>query len=216
MKSNQKGFSAVEFILLMVIVGLIGGVGWFVWRQSKGVTQQEPTGVVSNQETDTVPQPLKYPKEYIKSYSLPTGWREKKCKDNVIAIIPTGTVDPNCSADQPNTIVSIATVSRDVGSMPSPMNCSDANKQNVKNKNGGYNGDSSFVCKDITVDGKAGFKTVVETTKDSFYGEATVTEYYLNVDNDIQILTSYIKYPVTSDDLSTQISALVNGLTFKE
>lgn len=32
MKLNQKGFGAVEAILTMVIIGLIGGTGWYVWN----------------------------------------------------------------------------------------------------------------------------------------------------------------------------------------
>lgn len=215
MKNNQKGFSAIELMLLIVVVALVGGVGWYVWNQGSDIAQQDVAEVSVSQTADTVTNALKYPKEYIKSYSLPAGWKEKKCKENVIAIIPTGTVDPNCSASQPNTIVSIATVSRDVGSVPSPVNCAESNNQNVKNKNDGYNGYSSFVCKDITVDGKAGFKTIIETTKDSFYGEATVTEYYLNVDNNTQILTSNIKYPdATVGDMETNVEALVASYRF--
>lgn len=30
--SNQKGFSVVEGVLILVIVAVLGGVGWFVWH----------------------------------------------------------------------------------------------------------------------------------------------------------------------------------------
>jgi hypothetical protein len=32
MKKNQYGFSAVEASLILVIVGIIGGTGWYVWH----------------------------------------------------------------------------------------------------------------------------------------------------------------------------------------
>jgi len=35
MYKNQKGFSAIEAILILVIVGLIGFTGWYVWNSKK-------------------------------------------------------------------------------------------------------------------------------------------------------------------------------------
>jgi predicted negative regulator of RcsB-dependent stress response len=32
MKKNEKGFSAVEGVLILVILALIGFVGWYVWH----------------------------------------------------------------------------------------------------------------------------------------------------------------------------------------
>lgn len=214
--NNQKGFSAAEFILFTVIIGLIGGVGWFVWNQNKAVTQQELAGVVSNQETDTMPQQLKYPKEYIKSYSLPVGWREKKCKDNGIAVIPPKTAEPNCSLDQPNTIVSIGALAPDTGGATmSPKDCAKAIEQNEADKKNGYTTNSDFKCGDIRIDGRAGFKVVRKTTKDSFYGEATVTEYAINVDDNMQILTTYIGYPdAASGDLSSDVDTFISSFKF--
>jgi hypothetical protein len=36
---NQKGFSAVEGMLILVIVGIIGGVGWYVWNSNNKANQ---------------------------------------------------------------------------------------------------------------------------------------------------------------------------------
>jgi hypothetical protein len=38
MKKNQYGFSAVEASLILVIVGIIGGTGWYVMRANKNTT----------------------------------------------------------------------------------------------------------------------------------------------------------------------------------
>jgi type II secretory pathway pseudopilin PulG len=36
---NQKGFSIIEAILILVIVGMIGGIGWYVWSAQNKVNQ---------------------------------------------------------------------------------------------------------------------------------------------------------------------------------
>jgi hypothetical protein len=35
MSKNQKGFSAIEGLLIFIIVGIIAGVGWYVWDSNK-------------------------------------------------------------------------------------------------------------------------------------------------------------------------------------
>lgn len=39
MKKNQRGFSTIETVLIVVIVGVIGGVGWFVYNSQKKTSQ---------------------------------------------------------------------------------------------------------------------------------------------------------------------------------
>ncbi len=39
MKNNQRGFGAIEGILIVVIIGVIGGVGWFVYQSKNKTTQ---------------------------------------------------------------------------------------------------------------------------------------------------------------------------------
>lgn len=45
MKTNQKGFSVLEILIVVVVVGLLGAVGWLVYDRQKSKT--------SNQETNT-------------------------------------------------------------------------------------------------------------------------------------------------------------------
>lgn len=35
MNKNQKGFSIVEGLLILIIIGLIGGTGWYVWHSKQ-------------------------------------------------------------------------------------------------------------------------------------------------------------------------------------
>jgi type II secretory pathway pseudopilin PulG len=37
MKRTQRGFSAVEALLLVIIIGILVGVGWYVWHSQKQV-----------------------------------------------------------------------------------------------------------------------------------------------------------------------------------
>jgi hypothetical protein len=37
--NGQKGFTAVAGLLLLVIVGIIGGTGWYVWRAQQSVSE---------------------------------------------------------------------------------------------------------------------------------------------------------------------------------
>jgi type II secretory pathway pseudopilin PulG len=37
MKKQQLGFSVVEGLLITIIIGILGGVGWYVWQRQKQV-----------------------------------------------------------------------------------------------------------------------------------------------------------------------------------
>jgi len=50
MKANQEGFSVVEIVLVLVVVGLIGAAGWFVW-QSNNKTSNKSTDTIQSTST---------------------------------------------------------------------------------------------------------------------------------------------------------------------
>lgn len=57
MSKNQKGFSAVEALLILVIAGIIGGVGWYVWNANQQTNKTLDTavnisGAVNQREED--------------------------------------------------------------------------------------------------------------------------------------------------------------------
>lgn len=82
MKKDQKGFSAVELLLVVVFVGLIGFVGWTVYqRQDKQnsqttATQQTEKVPETYQRTTTVPSDWKTfeNEEYKLTFSYPSDW----------------------------------------------------------------------------------------------------------------------------------------------
>lgn len=49
MNRNQQGFSTVEGLLIFVIVGLIGGVGWYIYHtKNNNATSNTPIGNSTN------------------------------------------------------------------------------------------------------------------------------------------------------------------------
>lgn len=51
-QNTQQGFSAVELILIIVVIGLLGGLGWYVWAKGKdtkpATTTSSPAKVVTS------------------------------------------------------------------------------------------------------------------------------------------------------------------------
>lgn len=50
MKNNQKGFSILEIILIIVVFSLVAGIGWFVWQRQ----QSDDNVSTTQQSTETV------------------------------------------------------------------------------------------------------------------------------------------------------------------
>lgn len=56
MKNNQKGFGALELIMIVVVVCLIGGVGWYVWQSKSMDTSTLETPATMSSETANKPE----------------------------------------------------------------------------------------------------------------------------------------------------------------
>lgn len=63
MKANQKGFSVVEILIVIVVVGLLGAVGWLVYDRQKNKSDDKAT------TTQTSEQKQEAPKEEAKTAS---------------------------------------------------------------------------------------------------------------------------------------------------
>lgn len=74
MKSKNRGFSVIEGLLILVIIGLVGFVGWYVW-QSKQIVDKQAAAAQKNitpsqqaKDTTITEVPVN-PKDYI-------GWKD--------------------------------------------------------------------------------------------------------------------------------------------
>lgn len=71
MKNNQNGFSAVELIVVLVVVGLLGTVGWLVWdrQNTKHTTTKVSTSTVGKsvptKSENTAAAPVTSKKNYV-------------------------------------------------------------------------------------------------------------------------------------------------------
>lgn len=82
MKKNQKGFSAVEGLLILIIVGLLVFVGWYVYQTKKTTNSTEtsttstPTQTTTKDYTDTSgTYALKYPSDWtVKEQADESAW----------------------------------------------------------------------------------------------------------------------------------------------
>lgn len=79
MKTNQKGFSVVEGLLVLLVVGLIGTVSWLVYDRQQNDNKQEPSvsNIVKTENGGT---------EESEDSSLPEGFTKFENKPNKISL----------------------------------------------------------------------------------------------------------------------------------
>jgi type II secretory pathway pseudopilin PulG len=113
MKNNEKGFSVVEILIVAVVVGLLGAVGWFVYdRQSNGSKSNQTSQQNSSEQTGTIEQNQNSVNEenLIKtntitnakfSVNLPSDWNYRSCMDHdgLGVLVAGGGGDMKCLFD---------------------------------------------------------------------------------------------------------------------
>jgi flagellar basal body-associated protein FliL len=57
MKTNQKGFELVSILVIFVIVGLVGAIGWLVYDRQKSNKAADTTSTQQEPKVETVPDP---------------------------------------------------------------------------------------------------------------------------------------------------------------
>lgn len=81
MKHNQKGFGAVETLLIIVILGLLGGVGWYVYQSQNKHNQKDQPASTTNEykkepevKDETADWLSFTPDSKLYTVKLPDGW----------------------------------------------------------------------------------------------------------------------------------------------
>lgn len=80
MKNNQKGFSVVEIFIVIVVIGLIGAVGWLVYSRQKSKSNNKETTTQTNQQeiytvSDSNAQIYKSKLYPSLTFAVPSGWQ---------------------------------------------------------------------------------------------------------------------------------------------
>jgi type II secretory pathway pseudopilin PulG len=96
MKKNEQGFSVVEILIVIVVVGLIGATGWFVFsRQNKKQSSKQDSQTVQTQEIkkeatnqQSTPAEALTEKEAEKKFNFVdmSGWVNLTSKDSTTSI----------------------------------------------------------------------------------------------------------------------------------
>jgi hypothetical protein len=86
MRRNQKGFSAVEGILIFIIVAIIAGVGWYVWDSNK-----KTNDILNSADNTKIASPTKNEPKTNESKDESVSWpRIESGKKTFSAQIPNG------------------------------------------------------------------------------------------------------------------------------
>lgn len=87
MNKNEKGFSPVEILLILVIVGLTGFVGWYVLQsKNKASTSSKNTQISTKSPSPGITQDSKIPNDFVAfsnsdigiSFAYPKTWGDAK------------------------------------------------------------------------------------------------------------------------------------------
>lgn len=100
MKSNQKGFSVVEILIVIVVVGLLGAAGWLVYDRQKSKTDTtqttQQTSVAKESEAKKEADPYANWKSQCDDkaglcFKYPSDWKVEEATDTYISVVSPGT-----------------------------------------------------------------------------------------------------------------------------
>jgi prepilin-type N-terminal cleavage/methylation domain-containing protein len=97
MKNNQKGFSVVEILVVLVIVGLLGTVGWLIHdRQSSKIANEQTS--VSQTKTQTSQNQTETKQDAVKDGTISgkLGYPSGNAAQNVCAVSVINDKDATC------------------------------------------------------------------------------------------------------------------------
>jgi hypothetical protein len=76
----QKDSKAMKGLLIVLVVGLLGFAGWYVYDQNKSTSSSETTNTAT--ETDTTEIDLGYEIFEGMKYTIPENWKNKDSREN--------------------------------------------------------------------------------------------------------------------------------------
>lgn len=197
MKSNQRGFSAVEILIGIIVVGLLGAVGWLVYDRQNSMADDKLTTAQINQQEQNIDEALRQETlttlvssrgVSLATASLPTGWNStEKCEEYTALILPPEKTSVKCGTED---FGFIALSIIQAGNTDAPNNCDGVEAKRTEYKQ--YDWFVSYDCELATVDGKQAVKeTTVQNENAALIGASTYVIYTLRLSEETAVTASF-------------------------
>ncbi len=206
MKVNQKGFTAIEVAIVVLVIVILCAVGIFIYKSKNSSVQEIPQGMTKLIDGNGAT---------VAYQSLPEGWKNvPDCPE--ISEISTVLLTPNKQARNcGNRDSGYADVYlRTTESVAAITNCKAA--ENLKAQNKTFSSVDSYDCKDVVIDGRKGTKqTTVTNEKNLSNGGGTMVEYTLELKGKTIFMASYTDIKSASNPTYlSNFDEFINGLKF--
>lgn len=225
MKNNQKGFSVVEIFIVIVVIGLIGAVGWLVYsRQKSKSNNKEMTTQTNNSATKGSDIHINKQESLITlindngisvaTTSLPTGWKiEKGCGDKSMFILTPEKLRVKCGTEDSGGYISLTILA--ANNIDVFKNCEQLEAKRTEYKQ--YDWYVSYDCELITVGDKQAVKeTRVQNEKSPFGGANMYIVYTFNLSGKTAVSVQFANYNDDGKPEYTNIfNNFVNSLRFQ-
>jgi hypothetical protein len=88
-RTNQKGFAVVEALLVVIVLGIIGGTGYYVWHSKQTADKAYSAATKSLTTTSATPQPT-VKLGVVDKAALPEGWNVESIDDTSVVVSNQG------------------------------------------------------------------------------------------------------------------------------
>lgn len=223
MYKNESGAGLVAVLVVIVILTLVGVVGWRIYDASNENTKQGTVVVQPEQKAEDIEAaPEDIAKElglelidgdvtigasdsdldvmdFVASYKMPKDWKVTSCHDEV-TFIPKGTEEPNCAANQPGSVIYAALM--DNHNYIDPSSCKITEP---KSKEALLDERFKYSCKEVLVGEKNGIRETVVRTTDGSDEEASVNISYSFPADGKLLVIGYEDYGVKENKKFTKV-----------
>ncbi len=201
MKKNEHGFSALEVVLIVLVIGLIGFAGWSVLgRKSEDKKDPEPVAKTSEQKKETGQTISNTSPSF--TFTLPEGWSKMACEEASVLIYPENDKATDCN-DRTNLVF----VSQDVYAPTEALHCLSQEEVAAVQKSKPL---ESYACSTLTISGKQVIKETTDQGTDEASNRVKSVNYVFVQEKPLRLRYSSTKEgTLPHEDIAEQIAQSV-------